>query len=85
MAVNVHKVTIAIGKAEYAWARKRAKREGRSVSAVLTAATREVAEAEAKRERQQQAWAELQEWMLGGKPPTAVELEAARRELDGER
>jgi len=85
MAVTVRRVTIAIGKEEFAWASKRAKREGLSVSAVLTRATRDALEAEAKRERQRKAWDELQHWLLDGKPPTAAELEAAQRELDGEK
>ena len=62
MAVTVRRVTIAIGKEEFAWASKLAKRE-----------------------RQRKAWDELQEWLLDGRPPTAAELEAARRELDGEK
>ena len=47
-------------------------------------ATRDAFEAEPKRERQRKVWDELQAWVLDGKPPTAAELEAARRELDGE-
>lgn len=84
MAVTVRRVTIALGTQEYAWARKRARREGRSVSAVLTAAAREAAESEAKRERQRKAWDAVSAWVLDGEPASADELEAARRALDGD-
>lgn len=84
MAVTVTKVSVAIGQEELEWARGRAKREGRSLSAVLTDAMRRAKEAEVEEARRDAAWAELKAWVLDGKPLTVEELEAARRELDEE-
>ena len=84
MTTTVRKVTIAMGRAEYDWARRRARREGRSVSAVLTSATREMRAAEARRELQQKAWDELLLWGSDGRGFTQAQLAAARKELDDE-
>ncbi len=82
MAVTVRRVTIALGKGEYAWAQRRAKREGRSVSAVLTEAAREAHDQERRRARQDAAWAKALAWATDGRGFSDDDLEDARRELD---
>jgi hypothetical protein len=85
MSATVRKVSLAIGREELEWAEKRAAREGMSVSAVITDATRRAREAEKRRKRQRKAWAEYEAWANeAGEPLTTEELEAAARELDGE-
>lgn len=81
MAATVKKVSVAIGREELAWAKKRAKHEGRSISAVLTEVVREARQAEAKRARQRDAWRVFLEWATGEHPLTDEEVEAGRREL----
>ena len=82
MAATVKKVSVAIGQDELEWARLRAKREGRSLSAILTEATRKAKEAEAEAERRDAAWAQLEAWLLDGRPLSDEELAAAREALD---
>jgi hypothetical protein len=84
MSSNVRKVTLAIGKEEYAWAERRAKRVGTSVSAVLSAAARQQRQTEERDERQRRAWAEVLAFVTGGDPLTPEELAGARRDLDRE-
>jgi hypothetical protein len=81
MAVSVEKVSVAIGRDELEWARERAEREGTSLSAVLTDAARVARDLEARRTRQDAAWASFLEWATEGQglPPGA--LAAAQREL----
>jgi hypothetical protein len=82
--VGVRKVRVAIEAAELDWARERAEREGTSPSAVLTRATREAREAEARRERQRVAWEAFEHWATRGAGLGAEDLDAAERELSAE-
>ncbi|MBZ0251221.1 MAG: hypothetical protein K8F93_16320 [Burkholderiales bacterium] len=83
MAATVKKVSLAIGREELAWARKRAKHEGRSVSSVLTEVVRLARQAEIERARRRDAWSEVLAWALEGQPPfSPEEHEDALRELD---
>lgn len=64
---------VTLASEELAWAQARAEREGRTVSAVVTEAVR--------RQRQSEAWAEVETWLREANPePTADELEAVMRE-----
>ncbi len=72
------KVSVAIGRDELAWAKTLARREGKSLSAVVTESLAE--------RRRLEALADVVEWMGEGQPPlTAAELNAARRELGARR
>ena len=72
------KVSVAIGRDELAWAKALARREKKSLSAVLTEALAE--------RRRLRALAEVVTWMSEDQPPlTTPELRAARRELDSRR
>lgn len=85
MPVRVKKISVALGHEELAWAQRRAKREGTSVSAVLTAAARRTRDEEARDERQRAAWEEYEAWATAESGPLSHgELEAARRELAAE-
>ena len=81
MSARVRKVTVAIGNEEYAWAERRAKHAGTSVSAVLTAAAREKREAEEREASQRRAWAEVVAYVTDGVPLTDEELTSAEGEL----
>ena len=81
MPSSVGKISVAIGREELEWARSRAKREGTSLSAVLTEAARTVREQEARRKRQDAAWSEFVAWATDGQGLAAEQLEDARREL----
>lgn len=83
MAGKVEKVSVAIGREDLEWARERADREGASLSSVLTAAIRATREREGKLAKQRAALDTYIAWATKGKPLTAKELEAARRELEG--
>jgi predicted aspartyl protease len=83
VATNVRKVTLAITNEEYAWALRRAKGEGTSVSAVLSAAAKEKRHAEEQAETQRQAWAEIVAYVTNGAQLTSEELAAAEKELNG--
>jgi hypothetical protein len=80
--VSVEKVSVALGRDELEWARERAEREGTSLSAVLTQATRQVRELEAAQTRQDAAWAEFLEWATNGKGLTQEAVASATAELD---
>jgi hypothetical protein len=68
------KVSVAIGRAELAWAKTLARREGKSLSAVVTESLAE--------RRRLSALAEVVAWMAEGQPPlTAAEVNDARREI----
>ncbi len=82
MASTVKKVTVALGREEYAWAREQAERTKTSVSAVLTKAARDARETQERCARQDAAWAKVEAWLTDGRGFTEEELEAARRELD---
>ncbi len=82
MPVSVEKVSVAIGRDELEWARERAERDGTSLSAVLTGATRTARELEAHRARQDAAWAAYLEWATDGKGLPQDALAAAVDELD---
>lgn len=71
---NVEKLSLTLSKDDLAWARKRAKAQGISLSALLSEIV--------ARRRRQESW---NEWLkeVGEAPFTAEEIEAARRELDG--
>jgi hypothetical protein len=84
VAANVRKVTLAIANEEYAWAERRAKRAGTSVSAVLSAAAKEKRQAEERDEKQREAWAEIVGYVTNGASLTSEELAAAERELNGD-
>ena len=84
MAATVQKVSVALGREELEWARKRAKRQRTSVSAVLTDITREARETEARRARQRRAWTDFLASAVGDRPLDDAELAAARAELADE-
>jgi Arc/MetJ-type ribon-helix-helix transcriptional regulator len=85
MPVHVKKVSVALGHDELEWAQRRAKRDGTSVSAVLTAATRRAREDEARDERQRAAWEEYEAWAAAECGPLSpADLDAARGALDAE-
>ena len=73
------KVSVAIGRDELAWAKTVARREGKSLSAVVTESLAE--------RRRLTALAEVVAWMGEGLPPlTDAELNTARRAIaDGAR
>lgn len=72
------KVSVAIGRDELRWARDRAAREGKSLSALLTETIAE--------RRRLEALAEVVAWMGEGKPALSkAELTAAARELRSRR
>ncbi len=83
-AVTVKKVSIALGHDELVWARRRAKREGTSVSAVVTDAARQAREEERRAELRRDTWAAIEAYVTNGKPFTARAIEAADRELAGD-
>lgn len=68
------KVSMAIGRDELAWAKKQARRRGKSLSSVVTEALAE--------QRRREALEDVLEWMGEGKAPVSRgELESVRREL----
>ena len=71
---KVEKLSVTLSKADLAWARKRAKAQGVSLSALLSEVV--------GRRRRQEAW---DTWLKQAidQPFTEAELEAARREVDG--
>jgi nucleotide-binding universal stress UspA family protein len=72
--VSTAKVSVAIGEDELEWARAVARREGKSLSAVLTESLAE--------RRRLVALREVVSWMAKGEAPlTREELAAAGREL----
>jgi hypothetical protein len=72
------KVSVAIGNAELGWARERARRERKSLSAVVT----EMLAAQ----RRLEALAEVVGWMSEGRRPlTKAEVAEAARELRSRR
>ncbi len=72
------KVSVAIGRAELAWAKTLARREGKSLSAVVTESLAE--------RRRLTALAEVVAWMAEAQTPlTDEELNAAQRELAAKR
>jgi hypothetical protein len=72
------KVSVAIGRAELAWAKTLARREGKSLSAVVTESLAE--------RRRLTALAEVVAWMAEAQPSlTDEELNAAQRELAAKR
>jgi hypothetical protein len=72
------KVSVAIGREELAWAKTLARRERKSLSAVVTESLAE--------RRRLAALAEIVAWMGEGQPPlTDAELRAAHRELQAAR
>ncbi|MGH7282138.1 MAG: hypothetical protein ACRELY_11480 [Polyangiaceae bacterium] len=81
MAASIRKVTLAIGNEEYAWAERRARRLGTSISAVLTAAARAEREEEQRTEAQRRAWTSVLDHVTSGVPLSAGELSAAEEEL----
>jgi hypothetical protein len=72
--VSTAKVSVAIGRDELAWAKSLARREGKSLSAVVTESLAE--------RRRLVALAEVVAWMEEGQPPLSdAELRVAQREL----
>lgn len=72
--MSTAKVSVAIGQDELAWARAEARRQGKSLSAVVTESLAERKRLEAMRE--------VLEWMGEGKPPlTREEIDDAKKEL----
>jgi hypothetical protein len=68
------KVSVAIGRSELAWAKTVARREGKSLSAVVTESLAE--------RRRLTALAEVVAWMSEGQPPlTEAERNAAQRAI----
>jgi hypothetical protein len=82
MTVSVKKVSVALGNDELQWARRRAEREGTSLSAVLTDATRVARESETRKKKQQAAWSSFTKWATAGKGPPPAAIAAAERELN---
>jgi hypothetical protein len=68
------KLSVALGRAEAAWVKKRASKLRTSVSAVITEAVRESRQHEARREV-------LEHLVARSTPPTKAELARVRREL----
>jgi hypothetical protein len=69
------KVSVAIGRDELAWAKTVARREGKSLSAIVTESLAE--------RRRLTALAEVVAWMGEGQPPlTEAELNTARRAIE---
>lgn len=76
--VSTAKVSVAIGRDELAWAKTLARREGKSLSAVVTESLAE--------RRRLVALAEVVAWMEEGQPPLSdAELRVAQRELAAKR
>jgi hypothetical protein len=74
MMTSTAKVSVAIGRDELAWAKTLARREGKSLSAIVTESLAE--------RRRHTALAEVVAWMGEGQPRlTEAELEAARRAM----
>lgn len=74
--MSTAKVSVAIGEDELAWARSVARREGKSLSAVVTESLAE--------RRRLAALREVVSWMGEGQEPLSEEeLAAANRELAG--
>jgi hypothetical protein len=72
------KVSVAIGRSELAWAKTLARREGKSLSAIVTESLAE--------RRRLAALAEVVAWMAEAQPPlTGDELSAARSDLAAKR
>jgi hypothetical protein len=72
--MSTAKVSVAIGEDELAWARSVARREGKSLSAVLTESLAE--------RRRLAALREVVRWMAKGQPPLSrQELASAERDL----
>ena len=72
--MSTAKVSVAIGEDELAWARSVARREGKSLSAVLTESLAE--------RRRLAALREVVAWMAEGEEPlSGAEVAAANREL----
>jgi hypothetical protein len=72
--VSTAKVSVAIGQAELAWARERAKEQGKSLSAVLTESLAE--------QKRLAALQDVLDWMGEGKAPLSdEELANASKEL----
>ena len=71
---KVEKLSLTLSKADLVWARKRAKQQGVSLSALLSEML--------ARRRRQEVWDDWLRQVLDT-PFSVDELEAARRELDG--
>lgn len=72
------KVSMALGQAELGWAKARARREGKSLSAVVTESL--------AAQRRLEALTEVVEWMQAGQAPLSpAELRAAERSLRSRR
>jgi len=72
------KVSVAIGRVELDWAKALARREGKSLSAVVTESLAE--------RRRLAALADVVAWMSEGQSPlTSAEVTAAQRELSAKR
>jgi hypothetical protein len=72
------KVSVAIGRDELAWAKTLARREGKSLSAIVTESLAE--------RRRLAALAEVVEWMSADQPAlTRAELDTALHELSPQR
>jgi hypothetical protein len=72
------KVSVALGREELVWARARARRLGKSLSAVLTDTI--------AAQKRLEALGEVVAWMAEGQPPlTRVELTVASRTLRSRR
>jgi hypothetical protein len=71
---STEKISVAIGRDELAWAKSVARREGKSLSAVVTESLAE--------RRRLAALAEVVAWMAEAQPPlTEAEQTAARQEI----
>lgn len=72
------KVSVALGEVELRWARARARREGKSLSAIVTETL--------AAQRRLEALADVVEWMQEGQPPlTKAERHAADRLITSRR
>jgi hypothetical protein len=83
MAATVRKVSLAIQKDALDWAEKTARRQKKSVSAVITEATLAARAHEIELARQRKAWARYLDDATGGRGLSAAQKALGRRELFG--
>lgn len=85
MAPTVRKVSLAIQKDALDWAERTARREKKSVSAVLSELALAARARDAERKRQAAAWKRYLDDATDGRGLSEAQKTLGRRELDGER
>ncbi len=83
MAATVRKVSLAIEKSALAWAEKAARREKKSVSAIITEATLAARARDIELRRQAAAWKRYLDDATDGAGLRPEEVARGHRELDG--